>query len=128
MSRMKIKETILLIVATAWIGCSPEIDSHNIPGCYIANHEMGNDTLFIGSDGSYHHDFQDIDGKIYHDSGRWEFSTMGSSQVIQFSDFMHYGDTSFSRRGLWPVHPEYSFWGKIRLMCNPDLNLYFEKK
>jgi hypothetical protein len=144
MVKTNLKAVSISAIIISFVGCSKDVDRSMVIGTYVANHNLGIDTLVIKADGTYRYFFKDKNGKVFTNSNKWVFEYFDGNPIISFEDFIFVHDeekrelikgilekegikTKSDGKGFWGVYPKTSLFGKIRLSIDPDLNYYYEK-
>lgn len=130
-------------------GCDRKINLGDIPGTYIANHGLGEDTLIISADGTYQQFYVGKDGKRFENKNSWEVEPSDKTYVrnkegvaITFNKFIS-AVTRFesmapeyakkysyksSPPGYWFVEVERTLRGTFKLCFDPDLDYCYIKQ
>ena len=117
--------SLLFIACLFFIGCT-RLGPSILVGDYAANHQKGEDVIYVNPDGTYIHRFKGPDGKQMEQSGKWEYEQFQGDPLLTFYDFVHWSDGPTASKGIWPAAITRSF-GRIRLVLDRDSDLYYAK-
>lgn len=128
MRRSLIKPIGVLSLLTV-IGCTSKVTRQELVGVFFANLPNENDTLDLREDGTYVHSFSSGDTSASSQGGRWMIEPESDGETrITFDHFvLAIGPHKSSSPGFWPASAEKRF-GKVRLIINDDMGLYYAKK
>lgn len=116
------KNSFVLLCLLLLVACSPEPNSDNLPGEYVAN-TRDHEIIVIRPDGTYTFTGPDSKGGIKRTEARWTYDgIVGDCPRITFSDFQ-----SPTGTGLWPACIE-GTGKRLRLLINEDSGWYYQKQ
>lgn len=121
-------QTVVLILAINFIGCSRKVDRAAVVGEFLANHSKGLDAVDLEQDGTYVYTCHLKDQKEWTHTDHWNFYYQEGHPRITFDNFIFCVPEYAKHPGYWDVEVERSATGKLELSLDPDLNYYFVKK
>ena len=106
--------------------CSWTADLQDVPGTYVMNHGVARDTLVVRSDSTYQRTYLRPGAVAVIDRGRWGTSHIERDTYVSFDSFPVRWRTETSPNeqpvaGVWPVIPERTITGKLKLVVDADL-------
>jgi hypothetical protein len=106
-----------------------------VVGTYIANYDKIKSTLVLKEDGTYDYNLETEDGEKYFNSNSWEFYEINGRQEIVLNKLKFYYDPfPFSKEKVnekpvfWGLPAVRDFRGRIKLIINGDMGLYYFKQ
>jgi len=127
---------LFAFAALALAACTQRADLRDVPGTYVMNRGRAADTLIVGTDRHYRRVYIAPGQAAVIDSGTWSVDTVGDQILVTFEHFAPRWraetDAGPELRlviGYWPVEPERTLGGAIRLVVDPDVDwAYVQQK
>jgi hypothetical protein len=125
---------VLACAALTLTACTRPADVRDVPGTYVMNRGRAADTLIVGADRRYRRVYVAPGQAAAIDTGGWSVDTVGDRVFVTFEHFSSRWRADLGLEpsrvvGYWPVEPERTLDGLIRLVVNSDLGLaYVQRK
>jgi hypothetical protein len=115
----------LLFVLVIIAGCSRAIDRSQLYGRYAVIIGDQRQVVQLNANNTYDNLFYQRDTLIWRRSGRWSYGydNVPGKKVVTFARFQ-FGLSDYASLpvGFWPVEPERTVLGLVKLCFDPDLN------
>lgn len=139
-----INDLAMIVILSCLIGCMLKRPTRSeIVGSYNAKLENGiTEVVELYENGTYKQEICFSNNEVVHSTGEWmllnavsregnkrcvriSFTNMRESVCYGVPDNIKIGELKIGNVHDYPI--EYSFWGRIRIIINPDLDIYLKK-
>ena len=115
------------LLSFALVGCSAHFSRENLAGKYVLSDSTGTGIIELKDDGTYIHSFQNKEGTNANQNGKWELENLDAGPTVTLTDFKPLPGEQGGGQGFYLLKIR-SFFGKITLITNQDLNVGYEKQ